>query len=280
MGALLATSALVVACGTNEENANNNTSGNMVSIEDVNLDPVDVEVMAPDTADVAEEVELSALVTQGDELVDDADEVTFEIWMEGAKSDSEMIDAELPGEEGVYAILHTFDEDGLYHVQPHTTARGMHVMPVHSIEVGDVEVASNEAENHDHNHEGEHNHDHEGEGNEDHDHAGEHSHDHGPLHESLALDWRVEETATSSTPVTLSIAVDWEDAAWENGRVRYEVWRNGDDMRQWLDVEEVEAGVYEVDHEFEEAGTYTVMVHLEDEEIHEHVAYEVGVTDE
>lgn len=72
-------------------------------------------------------------VTQDGEPVDDANDVDIEIRF--ADSDEgAFIKADHQG-EGLYSIAHTFKEEGLYEVQSHVTARGMHVMPVESIEV-------------------------------------------------------------------------------------------------------------------------------------------------
>lgn len=134
--ALIAGTFLFLAACGNEDEA----SSDVVSVEDVNLDTLEVELDVPDHADPGEEVTFSAYVTQGDEEVDDASEVKFEIWTKDDKENSEMVEADLPGSEGVYTITYTVTEEDVYFVQPHTTARGQHVMPVKYFAVGEAEL--------------------------------------------------------------------------------------------------------------------------------------------
>ncbi|OMP67122.1 FixH family protein [Domibacillus epiphyticus] len=102
-------------------------------------EPVHVELTVPAKAPLNEAVEMTATVTQSGEAVGDADEVKYEIWKDGVKEDSEMIEAESEG-KGVYSIKKTFSEEALYHVQVHVTARGLHTMPKAPIAIGDAAV--------------------------------------------------------------------------------------------------------------------------------------------
>lgn len=86
-------------------------------------------------ADPAEQVVLSVTLTQGDETVEDADEVVYEVWESGDRGNSEMISAEHT-ENGVYEAETSFEQEGLYYMQAHTTARSLHVMPKQEITVG------------------------------------------------------------------------------------------------------------------------------------------------
>ena len=72
---------------------------------------------------------------QGNEPVHDAQEVQFEVWKENQKKMSEKIAAKLE-KDGIYTAKKQFQEDGIYYVQAHVTARGMHVMPVKKLVVG------------------------------------------------------------------------------------------------------------------------------------------------
>ncbi|WP_209121209.1 FixH family protein [Alkalihalobacillus sp. BA299] len=96
---------------------------------------VDVEIMIPGKISLNKESELSVKLTQGSDIVDDADEVQFEIWKANSKEDSEMIEAKHE-KGGIYSIQKTFKEDGLYYVQTHVTARSLHVMPKKQFIVG------------------------------------------------------------------------------------------------------------------------------------------------
>lgn len=99
------------------------------------LEEVEVEFNTESSADPGEEIELSATVTQGEEAVEDADEVVFEVWRSGEREYSEMLEG-AHQEMGIYTQSHQFEEEGLYFIQAHTTARRMHVMPKMKLTVG------------------------------------------------------------------------------------------------------------------------------------------------
>lgn len=122
---------LLAACGSDGDSAG---AGNSTDI-------IEVEINTPQEAEVAEDVTLSVTVTQGDETVEDADEVVYEVWQSGDRDHSEMIEAEHT-EGGIYEAETTFEEEGLYYMQAHTTARRLHVMPKQEITVGDPDPSS------------------------------------------------------------------------------------------------------------------------------------------
>ena len=93
--------------------------------------PLEVQLELPETAAAGEDVLVRAKVTMNDQVVDDADEVEFEIKDE--KGESEMIEAEFDGEES-YSINHAF-EPGTYKVTSHVTARQQHTMPTKEITI-------------------------------------------------------------------------------------------------------------------------------------------------
>lgn len=106
--------------------------------EEISLEIVQVEMQFPEKVDEAEEVVVKTLVTQGEEKVEDAQEVQIEIWnMEKGKENSLLLDAEHVG-DGVYEVKHSFEDNGLYRLQSHVTARDMHVMPTKQLVVGDL----------------------------------------------------------------------------------------------------------------------------------------------
>ena len=84
------------------------------------LEPLTVELTVTEAVEIGETVDMNALVTMGDEKIEDADEVVFEVWEEGQKADSEMIDA-VNEEEGIYTAETSFDYDGVFHIQVHVT---------------------------------------------------------------------------------------------------------------------------------------------------------------
>ncbi|RLQ85067.1 FixH family protein [Planomicrobium sp. Y74] len=130
--AILAGMLLLAACG--EEEADTSGTG-------TNLNPIETAFNSAETADPEEKVTLSVTVMQGEELVEDADEVVFEVWESGHRDESEMLPAEHVG-EGVYEAETTFEEEGLYFAQAHTNARRMHVMPKQEITVGNPDPES------------------------------------------------------------------------------------------------------------------------------------------
>jgi hypothetical protein len=101
---------------------------------DESLEVLDVKLEGPKNIQQNKTATYKAIVTQGDEPVADADEVMFEIWKDGAKAASEMIEAEYE-EEGTYLIETTFSQEGTYYVQSHVTARSMHTMPKQQVTV-------------------------------------------------------------------------------------------------------------------------------------------------
>lgn len=122
---------LLSACGTEKSGAAGNN-------EDVH--PLTVEILTPERVEAGQTAILTAEVKQGDEMVEDADEVIFEVWESGSRNDAEMIEAEHIA-DGVYEAEAEL-EVGLYFVQAHTTARLMHAMPKQELMVGNPDPAS------------------------------------------------------------------------------------------------------------------------------------------
>ncbi|MFY9946883.1 MAG: FixH family protein, partial [Exiguobacterium chiriqhucha] len=75
------------ACGTDEATKSAETAPSM--------EPVEAELNVPATADKDEAVTLAVRVTQDGKAVDDADEIKFEVWKNGAKEASETTEAAL-----------------------------------------------------------------------------------------------------------------------------------------------------------------------------------------
>ncbi|WP_221563367.1 FixH family protein [Alkalihalobacillus sp. TS-13] len=134
---------LLAACGGSDEHqgqgekkgSEHEGHGDNENAED-SMKMLEVDLQSPETADKGETVTIKAMVMYGDEHVADANEVVFEVWKEGSKDDSEMIEATNDG-EGMYSIESSFDEEGVYFVQSHVTARDMHNMPKKEIKVGE-----------------------------------------------------------------------------------------------------------------------------------------------
>ncbi|WP_349410018.1 FixH family protein [Pseudalkalibacillus sp. SCS-8] len=135
---LLALMLIMAACGNQGEDHDGNGDEKHGEHEsngdDMSMEALEVKVEGPQEVNQGEKVTFTAKVTQGDETVEDADEVMFEIWKEGSKNGSQMVKAEHDG-EGMYSIKTSFDAEGKYVVQSHVTARSMHTMPKKQVTV-------------------------------------------------------------------------------------------------------------------------------------------------
>jgi len=116
----------------------------------------------------------------------------------------------------------------------------------------------------------------------DHDHG---DHDHGDHDEhgfhTEGFDMHMTELDNLSTGETneLAVHITLDEKDLEDAKVRYEIWlENDEDNTDWIDAEEAAAGNYTADYAFEEAGTYHIQIHVEDDEdLHEHMEVEVEV---
>lgn len=240
---------LLAACGEKNDS----------EVEGDKFDPnliVEVDLQMPDTAEPNENIKLQAIVTYGDEKVTDADKVVFGIREDSEEKESEQITA-THTKDGIYEIETSFADDGIYHVTAHTDAKEMHVMPSKTITVGNVEHHGEEDEGDDHG-----NHEH-------HDH---HSADGFMMHFMEPEDVAVDENEK------LIVHLQLDDAPLTDARVRFEVWKDGEENHEYLQATEDVKGEYTVDHRFNEAGDYHVKIHVEAEnELHEHEEYTVEV---
>lgn len=122
IGSVLAALTLS-ACVTKEE-PQSKTTDEVPEIVEVNLN-------IPETASAKVEVIFTATVTQGGEIVEDADEVKFEV-KNIDTGEKEMLEAHL-NEEKQYEGKYKFTTQGTYDVTSHVTARDMHTMPTKQI---------------------------------------------------------------------------------------------------------------------------------------------------
>ena len=94
---------------------------------------VELQVL-PNSAEVNETVTFQAKVTYGDEVVTDANDVSFEI---GRIDQEETEKVEVTnGEGGLYQYEKNFSEEGTYYVYAHVTAKSMHTMPKKEFIIG------------------------------------------------------------------------------------------------------------------------------------------------
>ena len=90
--------------------------------------------VSPSVAEVNETVTFQAKVTYGDEVVTDADDVSFEI---GRVDQEETEKVEVTNSEGgLYQYEQKFSEEGTYYVYAHVTAKSMHTMPKKEFMIG------------------------------------------------------------------------------------------------------------------------------------------------
>jgi hypothetical protein len=109
-------------------NTNKNSSSGEPKMLDVNLS------VKPDTGKVGEPITFEAKVTQGNENVNDADDVVFEIWR-SKDPNHEKTTIRHP-KKGIYQLQKSFQQEGTYYIISHVTARGMHNMPKKEFVVG------------------------------------------------------------------------------------------------------------------------------------------------
>lgn len=219
------------------------------------IEPLEAALEVPEKAAVNENITMKATVSQGDEKVADADEVKFEVWEEGKKEESKMIEAK-NNKDGSYEAATAFDHDGLFTVQVHVQARDLHTMPLKAVTVG---KGANEA-NHDHGKEAGHNH-------------------HGEHAEGFAMHFMNPENVKTKSPASLTVHLEMKEAPLEKAQVRYEIWNKANpDKHDWVDAKEIKPGEYSGSYTFAAAGAFTVQVHVENKEgLHEHEEHQVEV---
>lgn len=252
---------MLAACGSTNNNEHTNGSKDEV------LSMVEVKIKLPEAVEPNEEVKIEALVTQGEENVDDAHEVKFEVWKQGQEADHEMVEATNDG-SGIYSITKTFEEEGFYYVVAHTTARDMHVMPRVELTVGNPDPAEKNEE-HEHEEEG-HNHDHGTHEQTNHD-------DHHSHESSLNMTLQSTDEVKANQETTLSTEIKQEDAALTDATVRFEIWHEDSEKHEFVDAKEVSDGVYEAKATMKETGLHYVQIHVEKDELHEHQQEELEV---
>ncbi|MCA0173231.1 FixH family protein [Bacillus sp. RAR_GA_16] len=243
---ILSVAVALAACGQD----NGNEAENNSTAEETQVETLDVTLDTPEKVEKGEKVTFTATVTQGEEKVDDADEVMFEVWKEGSKEESEMIEASHDG-DGVYSGEKQLDEAGKYFVQSHVTARDLHTMPKNEIMVGSEEEAASESHEHEHEHESD-----------------------------VSIHLMKPEEMKVNEEVSLMAHLQKDDAALTGADVRYEISKVNEEKAEWVDAKEMKDGEYEATTSFKDAGDYTVTIHVEnDEGLHEHTEEKVTISE-
>ncbi|KKX56031.1 hypothetical protein X546_09520 [Brevibacillus borstelensis cifa_chp40] len=258
---VIASLALIVGAGcSKEENAL--PSGSPIEVA-LTIEPQEV---------VANEaVTFSIKVTQDGAPVDDARETEFEIWKDGQEQ-HETIPATLQ-KEGVYTAQKTFAEPGAYNVMYHVTARDFHNMQTQTFTVkgaADQADGSHAAHEHDQASQPEHS--------AAHEHGSSHGseeHHHGAV---VNMHFQPAESIKANEAASLTVHVQKDNQALTEAAVKFEIWREGEEKHQYVDASEKQPGEYTTANAtFPASGTYTVKVHVEKGEIHDHKEFSVTV---
>ncbi len=232
---------VLTACGQSEE-TDQGTTDNVVKAIDAKLE-------VPEKADKEQDVTFSVTVTQDNKPVEDASEVEFEIWKDGLKDKSEKIAAEHTG-DGKYTVQKSFDEEGLYHVQSHVTARTMHTMPKAEISIGDVKENTE---------------------------AGENKQETDKSHSHLSIKLQQPKNVTVGKEAAFTVEVLQKEEVLEKASVTLEIWQKNNENHEWIDMSETSSGTYETTTTFKNSGTHIVNVHVKKEEIHGHKEFTAEV---
>ncbi|MET0785333.1 MAG: FixH family protein [Paenisporosarcina sp.] len=240
VGSLFLSFALSACGAEDKQNHNDHTMS-----DDEVPEMLMVELTVPEKGKTGEEVEFVAMVTQGEEIVEDADEVKFEV-LNKSTGEKEMIDGTLNKDKN-YSISYTFKQAGIFDITSHVTARNMHTMPTKTIEVTGEEEANSSTETASHSEVVEH-------------------HGHG-----ATIEFK-DGTATVGEAVMLTATISLSESPLEEARVQYEIARINDDYHHWIEAPEKEAGKYQSEFTFTESGTYEVQVHVtKGDDIHDHI---------
>lgn len=234
----------IAACSSNEDD----TQKDDVSTDDAaaELASLNAELEVPETADSNEEVIFETAVKYDDELVEEADQVQYEVWKNGEKDDGKMIDAITEG-DGTYTLEHKFEQDGNYTVQVHVDAHQLHTMPKVKIVIGED---SNEDIAHEHEFET----------------------------DGFDLHFAEPENVQAGEDTDLMVHLEIKEKAFSDADVRYEIGQKNVEEKDWVDTEEENAGEYIATYKFEEAGIYDIVVHVvDDEDLHEHADFHIKV---
>jgi hypothetical protein len=123
---LLMVLLVVGACGTKDNQ--NQADKELPEFVEVKLN------VTPEHGQANEPIIFEAKVTQGEENVEDADEVKFEIWLANDENHEKVVVEH--SENGIYRLEKSFAQEGTYYIISHVTARDMHNMPKKEFVIG------------------------------------------------------------------------------------------------------------------------------------------------
>jgi hypothetical protein len=126
---MLLSVVLLTSCNPINDKPNNELEVKAPSIIEVEIQTT------PEKPLPGDDVQIEAKVTQAGNPVDDANDVSFEIW-EKNNDEHETIVAE-HSDKGAYSINKVFEKDGVFNIVAHVTARDQHTMPKIDLVIGD-----------------------------------------------------------------------------------------------------------------------------------------------
>ncbi len=232
----------LVGCNTANGDSSNNQGAEMPAVIEVQIQT------SSEKPAVGEEVKIEAFVTQAGDAVDDASDVSFEVW-EANSEDHEMIVGKHGG-EGNYFTNKVFETDGKYTIVAHITARDQHTMPKIELLVGNItEETAHDQSQHDHSH---------AEG-------------------KLSIDIKLPDEIIVNESLPLEVTVIHEGATLTDAKVRFEIWAEAATRHEFIDTEEKQLGVYTSSFEFKKSGKHQLVVHIQNDTLHEHIERIVDV---
>jgi hypothetical protein len=249
--------AVLGACGNAGENEQNQEVPEFLEVE-IKLPEENLEVGA--------EINLEAYVSQGGEGVEDADEVKFEVLKQG-DSESEMLEGEHQG-EGIYTAKKKFEAEGVYAVTAHVTARDMHNMPKKELIVGNPSESAGSEDQETDSHEDSH------DTNSHEDDSDSHGHGHEG---DVVVDLQSGLDMVVNEDTELSVLIKEKGNPLTGAKIRFEIWKEGQEQHEFLDAAEAGNGIYHATKTFETTGTHLINVHINTDSLHEHQLFSVAV---
>ncbi|MDP5275579.1 FixH family protein [Chengkuizengella axinellae] len=243
--------ALAAGCTATQEETSSELPPPKLFDVSIQISPIDIQKGEP--------VTIEAIVTLDSEKIEDASEVKFEFKNE-SREESTFAYGSHQG-EGVYSVEETFNEDGVYSVTAHVTARNMHNMPKKQFIVGNVDQMMDE----------------DMDSNEmDHENMDE------SMSEAIAGELGIHlmgiENVVANDETDLTAHLQQGDQLLIDAKVQFEVWFENNENHEYVDASEEMQGMYKSDYIFTSTGTYNVTIHVEKgEEIHDHKEFKVEV---
>jgi YtkA-like len=102
-------------------------------------------------------------------------------------------------------------------------------------------------------------------------------HSHHYPHSNVSIEFEKNETITADNEIALSAKIQNESQPLTDAIVIFEVWKEDDGEHEYIDAIEERNGEYKARYTFPSQGTYKVKVHVNKEEIHEHIQQSIEV---